>query len=225
MTKYLNIIILCLFWVACSERPKIKSEKGTIEIITNIYFKASTGLDSIKSYQVSKLNYQGDEIIEFVPNLDYPQFTDNIYFIRDTLFLDMGTEEEAKRIIVDDTNNRWSSVYKKKNGTVFFKGIVPKYGERKEIADTVLFDKKYERFEVHTPNNFTRYYVYRTDTILPYSLNSKIDDDYRGRLERIDSYDKVRDIFITVQLLHHKEINDVAQDIFDFNQFVNKKNN
>ncbi len=224
MLKFLKFIIPCILLVACyNNKPKIKSRKGSIDIITNIYFEASKGLDSVKNYQVSNLSYQKNEIIELVPDLEYPQFINKVYFIKDTLCLDMGTIDQAKSTIVNDNKNKWFSVYKKNNGTVFFKGIVPLYSRRKDISDTVLFQKKYKRFEISDRNSFSRYYIYETDTIFPYSLNSQIDKDYNGRLERIDSYNKQEDIFVTVQLLPHKKIDSKAQDIFEFNQFANKR--
>ncbi len=223
-----KIAILSIFLgflvVSCQQdKPKIKSPKGVVEIITNIYLEASKGLDSVRSYQVSKLNYQGDTIIEFVPNLDYPQFIDKVFFIKDSLYFDMGTTEQAQRIILDTQKNNWLSVYKKQRGAVFYKGVVLKYAERQNITDTVLFNKKYKRFEVRATNNFSRYYIYETDTILPYSLNHQIDKDYNGRLERIDSYDKVRDIFITVQLVHRTKMEEDAQDILDFQKYIQNR--
>lgn len=216
--------MLCVVFSSCEkEMPKFKAEKGGIDVITNIYFKASEGLDSVKSYQVSKLNYHGDDIIELVPDLNFPQFISQVYFIKDTLCCNMGTVERARKIIAQGGSRKWFSVYKKSNGVVFFKDLVPEYTERRDISDTILFNKKYKRFEINTLNNFTRYYIYETDTVFPYSLNAQIDKDYGGRLERIDSYSKVQDMFITVQLLPRK-IDDEAQDMFDFKAFVNNRN-
>ncbi len=224
MLDFLKFIIPCVVFVSCQkDAPKIKSEKGGIDIITNVYLEASKGLDSVKSFYVSKLNYENDKIVELVPNLEYPQFIDNIYFIQDSLCFNMGTPERAKSVIINDSKNEWFSVYKKNNGAVFFNGTVPNYSKRKNIADTILLEKKYRRFEITTKDYFARYYIYLTDTIFPYSLNSQIDKDYSGRLERIDSYDKNKNIFITVQLLPRKKIDEEAQDIFEFQKYAQKR--
>ncbi len=198
MNRIIKFIIPCILLFSCQkERSKIKSQQGGIDIITNIYFNASQGLDSIQSYHVSKLNYKGD--------------------------LDMGTLEQAKKVIISDSKNKWFSISKKPKGIVFFNKEVPKYAERKDINDTILFDKQYKRFEINSENSFSRYYIYKTDTILPYSLNNQIDKDYNGRLERIDTYLKNKDMFITFQLLPHHKIDDEAQDIFDFQEFVKNR--
>lgn len=220
--KVTSSIILCFLLISChKKRPKITSKKGGIDIITNIYFDVSKRLDSVTTYQVSNLNYIGNEIIELVPDLDIPQIIRQVYFIKDTLCFNMGTPTEATKIFLD--KNNWFSVYQKHNGTFFFKGILPKYEERKNIDDTILFQKKYKRFEVNNAQHFTRYYIYPTDTILPYSLNTQIDNDYNGRLERIDAYDRQKDIFISVQLLPRNKLDVQAQDIFDFQKFVKSR--
>jgi hypothetical protein len=55
-------------------------------------------------------------------------------------------------------------------------------------------------------------------------LYKQADIDYKGRIERIDSYNKKQDIFVTLQLIPKKNWDKEAQDFFEFNQFANKKN-
>ena len=86
----------------------------------------------------------------------------------------------------------------------------------------MLFNKKYKRFEVNSAKNFSRYYIFPTDTILPYSIYRHAEIDYGGRLERIDSYNKDKDIFVTLQLLPRKNWDEEASEIFEFNEFVKK---
>jgi hypothetical protein len=47
--------------------------------------------------------------------------------------------------------------------------------------------------------------------------------DYHGRIERIDSYDKKKDIFVTLQLIPRKNWDDNAEEIFEFNHFVKNR--
>ena len=53
--------ILTIFLISCHK--EIKSEKGGIDIISNVYFDASKGLNKMQNFHVSKLNYQNDSII------------------------------------------------------------------------------------------------------------------------------------------------------------------
>lgn len=66
-------------------------------------------------------------------------------------------------------------------------------------------------------------YIYQTDTILPYSFYKHTENDYEGRLERIDSYNKEDDIFVTLQLLPRKRWDDSAKELFEFNHFVKNR--
>ncbi len=224
LNKIVKLLIPCLLFAACQKKhPKIKSTKGKIDIITNLYFDVSKGVEVIKSFNISRLNYQGNDMIDLVPNLNYPNVIEQVYFIKDTFFLDMGTLEQAKKMIVNDSHNKWLPIAQKRKGIVFFYNQLSKYSERKDISDTILFNKKYKRFEIDDKNSFARYYIYQTDTITPYSLNPQIDKDYNGRLERIDSYLKDKDIFITFQLFYSDKIDEEAQEIFDFQDFVNKQ--
>lgn len=91
------------------------------------------------------------------------------------------------------------------------------------MKDTILFGKTYKRFEINSPQSYSRYYVYQTDTILPYSLYKHAEIDYKGRIERIDTYNKKQDIFVTLQLLPKKKWDEEAKDVFKFNEFINKK--
>jgi hypothetical protein len=111
-------------------------------------------------------------------------------------------------------------VYAKTIGAVFTKEPLLNYRNRRKLSDTVLFKKNYKRFEINSPWNYTRYYIYPTDTILPYSLYKEVEKDYHGRIERIDSYDKKKDIFVTLQLIPRKNWDDTAKEIFEFNHFV-----
>ena len=87
----------------------------------------------------------------------------------------------------------------------------------------MLFKKNYKRFEINSPWNYTRYYIYPTDTILPYSLYKEADEDYHGRIERIDSYDKQKDIFVSMQLIPRKNWDSEAEELFRFNHFIESR--
>ena len=73
-------------------------------------------------------------------------------------------------------------------------------------------------------SDMTRYYVLENDTILPYALYKKEAEEMGGRIERIDSYDRKNDIFVSMQLIPRKKWDSQAKEIFEYDQFVNQKN-
>lgn len=222
--KLKTLFILCLlaiFLYSC--RKEIKSEKGGIDLISNVYFDASKGLEQKQSFHLSKLNYSGNQIIEFVPDHSFPEINTQTYFIQDSLCYPI--ENDNGSIILSEVakTQKPQLVWNKKEGAIFSKEQILNYRNRRKLSDTVLFNKKYKRFEINSPWNYTRFYIYPTDTILSHSIYRHAEKDYGGRLERIDSYNKKTDIFVSLQLLPRKNWDDAAKEIFDFNHFVNSR--
>ena len=215
------VLVPAVLLTSCHK--EIKSEKGGIDLVSNVYFDASEGLDKMQSFHISKMSYSGDQILELVPDHTCPEMNQNAYLVRDSLCYPLDAENG--NIILSDIleKQKPSLVWNKKDGAIFSKEMIPNYKNRRKLSDTVLFKKKYRRFEVNSPWNYTRFYIYPTDTILPYSLYRHAEKDYGGRLERIDSYNKKTDIFVSLQLLPRKNWDDTAKDIFEFNHFVKNR--
>lgn len=135
----------------------------------------------------------------------------------------MGTDKLNGIVISEVVKNGGADIAKKKEGALFSKEWIPNYKNRKNLNDTILFKKHYKRFEVDSPWSYSRFYVYETDTILPYCLYKHAEIDYHGRLERIDSYNKKNDVFVTLQILPRKTWDREAQEIFRFNQFLERR--
>ena len=169
------------------------------------------------------MNYSGNQLIEMVPDLEFPEINKQMYYIKDSVGFSLGTENN--NIIFSEIPKKQKPllIWNKKEGAIFSKETIPNYKNRKNLSDTVLFNKKYKRFEINSPWNYTRFYIYPTDTILPYSLYRHAENDYKGRLERIDSYNKKNDIFVTLQLIPRNNWDNEAKEIFEFNHFLKQR--
>ena len=222
--KLKTLFLLCLLAILpYSCRKEIKSEKGGIDLISNVYFDASKGLEQMQSFHLSKLNYLGNQIIEFVPDHSFPEINMQTYFMQDSLFYPVENDNESIILSEVAKTQKPQLVWNKKEGAIFSKEQILNYRNRRKLSDTVLFNKKYKRFEINSPWNYTRFYIYPTDTILPYSIYRHAEKDYGGRLERIDSYNKKTDIFVSLQLLPRKNWDGMAKDIFEFNHFIKNR--
>lgn len=216
---------MILFLTSC-KKDEIKSEKGGIDILSNIYFNASKGLDEVKTMHISSINYDKDRIIEIVPDLDYQELYSEIFLIKDSLCYPLGDFENAKKISISERlkTGKPFSVYEKKMGALFSKDDrILNFHLKNKLKDTIMFNKTYKRFEIKTSQSYTRYYVLKNDTILPYALYRKNGEEMGGRIERIDSYDKKNDIFVSMQLIPRKTWDSEAKEIFEYDQFVNTK--
>ena len=220
--KYFVLMLILLTFYSCKE--KIKPEKGGIDLISNVYVDASKGLDKVQNFHISRMNYSNSNILELIPDLNFPELTENIYYIRDSVYFKIGTENSGNTIFSEISKKQKPSLLQNKmEGAIFSKDWIPNYKNKKNLSDTILFNKNYKRFEVNSPWSYSRFYIYPTDTILPYSLYKHAEEDYGGRLERIDSYNKKKDVFVTLQLITRKNWDNEAKEIFDFNAFVKKK--
>lgn len=218
--KKLCVLLFVLSLFSC-QREFIKSEKGGIDIISNIYFNASQGLNNVKSILVSKINYKNDTIIEFVPYVEIPDIIEKTHIITDTIFFDV-THIENNQIVFSNLAET-IGISQKRNGAIFSNDRLLNFNNRRKIEDTILFNKSYKRFEINSPEHYSVYYIYPTDTILPYKIYPKESQKYSGRIERIDTYHKRKDIFISVQLFPRKNWDEEAKNIFEFNEFIQKR--
>lgn len=216
LTLLYSAILLGL--ISCHK--EIKSEKGGIDIISNVYFNASKGLNQMQSFHISKMSYSEDQLIEIVPDRSFPEINKRIFLIKDSVYYPLDSADKVPILSEITHQQKPLLIWNKKEGAVFSKEQIPNYNNRRDLTDTVLFGKQYRRFEINSPWNYTRFYIFPTDTILPYTLYRHAEIDYHGRLERIDSYSKKSDIFVTLQLIPRKNWDKEAKELFDYNHFA-----
>ena len=219
MKKLILIPVFLSALISCDN--KIKSSKGGIDMISNVYFNASKGLDEIQTYYVTKINYSNDSIFELIPDINFPSINIESNFILDTAYYPISTNAE-QTLISDLLESKAYSVFQKENGAIYTHEEIPNYDHRRHLPDTILFKKKYKRFEINSPDLYSRFYIYQTDTILPYSLYKHVEKDYEGRLERIDTYNKNTDVFVTLQIIPRKNWDDEAEEFFNYNDYAKK---
>lgn len=220
-TKTALVLFISATLVSC--RKEVRSGQGGIDMISNVYFNASKGLDQMQTFHVSKINYLGDSILEIIPDHTLPGINSGMNFIKDSVYYTLQ-DNPGSTVIPELTAKRQGKlVYDKKSGAIFSKEEIPNYNNRRKLSDTVLFKKNYKRFEINSPWMYTRFYIYPTDTILPYSLYRHVEEDYGGRLERIDSYNKKTDAFVTLQIIPRQQWDEEAKDFFSFNKYLQQK--
>lgn len=224
MKSYILLLLMPLFFVSCDKH--VKSQQGAIDLVSNIYYNASEGLDDHQQFHISKINYHNGHIIELVPDILNPEVIDTIFYINDTLYHGGYSPIEAKSVIFSKLEpEQGKSVFQKQAGAVWVNIPIFDYDKKVDLPDTTLYNEKpYKRFEINTKENYSVYYVHPTDTILPYSLNPRADEEYNGRLERIDSYDKTKDLFSTIWLIPRDSLDQDALNMIQFNLDIEKTN-
>ena len=221
MKKVILYVILSLTMLSCNK--KIKSKEGSIDLFTNVYYGASKGLDNYRQFYISKMDYRNDTILEFTPNIEIPTLMERMVFIHNNQFYSPVDYIEGKSMpFMKITAGKPESVFKKNFGSKWVNFPVFDYDKRIKMNDTLLYgNKEFSRFKTIQGKVLTIFYIKKTDTILPYSLNQIADNDYSGRLERIDSYDKEKDIFTTLVMVPRKKISNDGKEVFSFNYKLN----
>jgi len=209
----------------CSDgNGMVMSRQGSIDVVLNAYFGASNGLDDHRLFHLSRMDYDGGDMVEFAPNPTFPEIIDSVYYIdlKDRRYYTVGGTDDARSLLFGEKRKTGSGrdVGSKELGVKWTDMPIPHYESRRDIADTVLYGdgRAFARFEIDLPDSYSIYYIHRTDTILPYSLNPEADGEYGGRLERIDSYDRKRDLFTTIVIIPRSTISEAARPIFEYNR-------
>jgi hypothetical protein len=145
----LPLYLLLIILNSCQK--EIVSEQGGIDLISNVYFDASKGLDQMESFHLSKINYSQNQMIELVPDTMFPEINKKLFYIEDSLYCQIN--EAQNNFIFSDISKKENPllVWDKKEGAVFSKDWILNYRNRRNLSDTVLFKKKYKRFEINSP--------------------------------------------------------------------------
>ena len=144
--NYFVLMLILLTFYSCKE--KIKPEKGGIDLISNVYVDASKGLDKVQNFHISRMNYSGSNILELIPDLNFPELTENIFYIKDSIYYKIGTENSGNTILSEISKKQQPLLIKNKiEGAIFSKDWIPNYKNKKNLSDTILFNKSYKRFK------------------------------------------------------------------------------
>lgn len=225
MKILLHLIYLSALLSLINCNKQTVSKEGSIDLFTNVYFDASKGLNNYRQFYISKMDYRNDTILEFVPNIMYSTMIDRMTFIKnDSFYKPVEFFASKSTPFMKMTFGKPTSVFKKEFGSKWVNFPIIDYDKRIKMNDTILYGKdEYSRFKTLQGKILTIYYIKKTDTILPYSLSRIADTEYKGRLERIDSYDKNKDIFTTLVLVPRKKISNDGKEIFTFNSRLEKE--
>ncbi|WP_312352562.1 hypothetical protein [Sphingobacterium siyangense] len=193
--KYLVITLLILpFFLSCKKKIK---RTGRIQIEAIIYHDPNGNLYNSELIQISDLYFFNHRFVEHIP-----YYNDSATLSRFT-YINIDKRKIINGNSLDELQK--SSDYKdialKKHGAIFRPPQVPNYEKREDIPDTSFAGYNYKRLRIVNDSSYSVFYIHKTDTVLPFSLAPQIDKDYNGILNRIDTYDKINDRFISLRMI------------------------
>lgn len=193
MKRFFIIALALPFLFACREKVR---KAGRIQIEAAVYHDPTGDLYDSDLVQISDLYFVGMRFLEHIP-----YYNDSLQVPRFTLIdVNEGKIVDGYSLIELQNNNNFKEISKKKYGAIFIPPPVPNYGKRENIPDTTFGGYNYKRLRIVNDSSYSVFYVHKTDTVLPFSLAPQIDRDYKGVLNRIDTYDKLNDRFVSLRM-------------------------
>lgn len=194
------LLVVGLLILFVSRKNKEVVKYGRIQTFLNIYYNASTGVDDSYQIHLSDMSFRNDLIVEFIPENNnsiskpFNVIKDGMFFSADSLG---GLKIEKDKM---------KTLAEKKTGAIFTSDSIYKYFERVNMKDTILYNQYLKRFYIATENDYSVFYVDTAYKNLPYSFNKQVDNDYKGALVRIDTYQPKLDKFTTLLLQYNDTV-------------------
>ncbi len=194
----LTLCLLVVFTLgSCSK--KVKPKEGQLDLLCSLYRKASKGLDLGETFLLSSLYFSSKGMLERADQ--GPGESKRWSWIQSGSFTPLLVDKENPK-----AEEFKKSVYEKAFGAPFHKGLPMNFEHRRKLSDTVVFRKKFERIEISSKKSYARYYLYRSDTLLPYGLYPEVEKKLGARVERIEAYDPKEDVLVTLQLFYRTKV-------------------
>lgn len=189
--KHLFILLILPLFFACKDKIK---EAGHIQIEAVVYNDPTGDLYDSQLVEISDLYFIGSYFVEKITyqndSLGIPKFA----YIKQGKFTKGNSLEELQNNIF------FQEVSEKKFGALFQPPAVPNYSKREAMPDTAFNGYNYKRMKIVNDSAFAVFYIHQTDTLIPFSLAPQVDKEYKGVLNRIDTYDKINDRFVSLRM-------------------------
>ncbi|HLT34402.1 MAG TPA: hypothetical protein VKZ98_11465 [Aquaticitalea sp.] len=190
--KHIFLLLLAFpLFFACKDSVK---KAGHIQIEAAIYHDPTGDLYNSDLVPISDLYFMGNRFVEEVP------YQNDSLGVKRFALIENGKATFSNSLDQLLTSNEIKEISEKKYGALFTPPPVPDYDEREVIADTAFGGYNYKRIRIVTDSAYSVFYIHKTDTLIPFSLAPQIDKDYKGILNRIDTYDKVNDRFVSLRM-------------------------
>jgi hypothetical protein len=199
------LLIFCLALFSCNndKDQSLEIKEGTISLKSRVIYDASKGYEKNVVLNISRMYFYDSKIMEFVPNSLDDSVTDSINIIVDTMYHNVKAKSEKEVNEYDYANLKLNrSVFDKNFGSIFrvHRDSIYGYNRRIDLSDTIIDGTEFKRFMIRDKLQISHFWLEKTDSILPYQLNTIANKDYNARLKRIDTYRANKDIFQTVIL-------------------------
>jgi len=180
--------------VACD--GKKKKHSGTIKIDLYVYNDPRGNAYDSFHLPLASLYFIGDEIIEEIPaNRETARNAPSFAYVKKGRYAALSELSEKNSPALE-----FRLLSEKDIGIRFIADTLHGYGQRTDMTDTAFNGFSYKRTRIATKEAFAVFYIHQTDTVLPFSLAPAFERDYRGVLNRVDTYEYGPDRFTSLRM-------------------------
>jgi hypothetical protein len=190
--KMLFVLLISFLLFSCNNG--IKKDIGKISLEIFVYNQPSKDIYDAVRIPISKMYFKNENFIEVLPNLQNGEKQIPYAFITGDRYARFNNLNK-----INDIKN-FVSLAKKNFGVKFINDSIKNYSLKKMLADTVFNGYNYKRVAISTKEDYTVFYIHQTDTILPFSLSKQFDKDFKGILNRVDTYEIKKDRFTSLRM-------------------------
>lgn len=190
MKKIILLSSMIVLFIACSKNKSIPANAGKIKVELMVYNQPNEDIYDSFLIDISTLYFYRNELLEVLKDEGLPPYT----------YINLLDSSFIKGKNIQEFEKNALQLKEKKYGAVFETPEIPGYSDKEILSDTSFNGYNYKRFRIVTDSTYNVYYLHQTDTIYPFSIARNIEEDFGGILNRIDSYDKINDKFISLKM-------------------------
>ena len=190
LIKTLILFSILVTLSSCNKEIKVRTGRIDIELI--VFNNASDEPENAIHIPISKMYFRDNNFIEVLQHKDDFPYV----LIKENKFSKFENLSNLNMLTAD----RFIDLKEKNIGVKFVNDTVRNFEERKVMTDTAFNGYNYKRYSISDENTFAVFYVHQTDSVLPFSLSNQFDNEAKGILNRVDTYEIKEDRFTSLRM-------------------------
>lgn len=181
-----------------------------MEVVINNYLNARTDSSFEEQYSMnSSIVFSDNQKIEKIEGIN------ELFYVLDDKYAVIANDDE----IFIASEQEFFDLDQKPIGLTF-KELSFKEEELKEVKEIKEAEGIRTSVTFQNDQEIKVVYLKPTDTIYSFSMSSKLEKQYKGRITNIQIYNKKEDVFTSIYVHYTNNIDKTRKDIIDFNNYL-----
>lgn len=190
-------------------------KQGNMEVVVNNYLNAKKENNFEEQYSMTcSVVFNGSQKIEKIEGVSEQ------FYVLGKKYAVIDNQEEI--FIADE--QKFFPISQKPIGLTFSE-LIFNEDELHEIKEIQLEEGKRKSITFKNSEEVKVILLKPTDTVYSFSMSTKIEEKYKGRITNIQIYNRVEDVFTSIYVDYTNKIDKTRKDIIDFNNYLKNKQN